>query len=86
MQLNVGLGSNALRQFEYYSLVFVCLSAPSHKEGFIPLSLKRKSSYSFMVGNLSYGLKPYKVGVHGFTSSKNRNWPANVRFPGSSNF
>ena len=31
MQVNVGLGPNALELFEYYSLVLLCPSAPSHK-------------------------------------------------------
>ena len=45
MQLNVGLGPNALKLFEYYSLVFLCLSAPSHKDCFKPESLKQFESF-----------------------------------------
>ena len=32
VQLNVGLGPNALKLFEYFSLVFLCLKAPSHEK------------------------------------------------------
>ena len=32
VQLKEGLGPNALKLFEYYFLVFLCLSAPSHSK------------------------------------------------------
>ena len=36
VQQNVGLGQNAPTLFEYYSLVFLRLSAPLHNKGFKP--------------------------------------------------
>ena len=45
MQLNVSLGPTALKLFEYYSLVFLCLTAPSQKKG-----LKQQSNLSFAKG------------------------------------
>ena len=41
VQMNIGLGPNALKLFEYFSLVFLCLSEPLNKKGFKVLVRKR---------------------------------------------
>ena len=39
VQINVSLDPTALKFFTYYSLLFLCLSAPSYKKGFTPLPM-----------------------------------------------